>query len=154
MRRPFSLSALLSPSQNLASLTRVKNSSVLPRLTVHASTPILTPPPPPPSPSPPRPPSSLLFPRAHRLVGQVVKAPNLRMAAPGFDSCLLLVALSRRPPRERRIRGSNPACAVGNFPGRVIPVTYKLALQWLPCQAPGVIGSALGLVGSVSVYTE
>ena len=28
----------------------------------------------------------------------------------------------------------------------------KMALQWLPCQAPGVIGSALGLVGPVSVY--
>ena len=28
----------------------------------------------------------------------------------------------------------------------------KLALQWLPCQAPGIIGSALGLVGPVSVY--
>ena len=27
-----------------------------------------------------------------------------------------------------------------------------LVLQWLPCQAPGVIGSALGLVGPVSVY--
>ena len=24
-------------------------------------------------------------------------------------------------------------------------MTSKLALQWLPCQAPGVIGSALGL---------
>ena len=32
------------------------------------------------------------------------------------------------------------------FQGRVIPVTRKLALQWLPCQAPGVIGSVLGLV--------
>ena len=31
-------------------------------------------------------------------------------------------------------------------------MTSKLALQWLPCQAPGVIGSALGLVGPVSVY--
>ena len=31
-------------------------------------------------------------------------------------------------------------------------MTQKLALQWLPCQAPGVIGSALGLVGPVSVY--
>ena len=37
-----------------------------------------------------------------------------------------------------------------SFPGQVIPVTYQLALQWLPCQAPGVI--ALGLVGLVSVY--
>ena len=30
----------------------------------------------------------------------------------------------------------------------------KMALQWLPCQAPGVIGSALGLVGPVSVYCD
>ena len=28
------------------------------------------------------------------------------------------------------------------------------ALQWLPCQAPGVIGSVLGLVGTVSVYCD
>ena len=40
------------------------------------------------------------------------------------------------------------------FRGRVIPVTHKLALQCLPCQAPGVIGSALGLVGPVSVYCD
>ena len=49
--------------------------------------------------------------------------------------------------------GSNPACDE-IFPGRVIPVTSKLALQWLPCQAPGIIGSALGLVGPVSVYCD
>ena len=36
----------------------------------------------------------------------------------------------------------------------IIPVTQKLALQWLPCQAPGVLGSALGLVGPVSVYCD
>ena len=41
--------------------------------------------------------------------------------------------------------------AVGIFPGRVIPVTSKLTLQWLPCQASGDIGSGLGLVGPVSV---
>ena len=40
------------------------------------------------------------------------------------------------------------------FPARVIPVTYKLALQWLPCQAPDVIGSELGLIGPVSVYCD
>ena len=33
-------------------------------------------------------------------------------------------------------------------------MTQKLALQWLPCQAPGVIGSTLGLVGPVSVYCD
>ena len=38
------------------------------------------------------------------------------------------------------------------FQGRVIPVTLKLALQWLPCQAYGVIGSVLGPVGQVSAY--
>ena len=42
----------------------------------------------------------------------------------------------------------------GIFRGRVIPVTSKLTLQWQPCQAPGVIGSVLGLVGPVSVYCE
>ena len=30
----------------------------------------------------------------------------------------------------------------------------KLALQWLPCQVPGVIGSVLGLVDLVSVYRD
>ena len=44
----------------------------------------------------------------------------------------------RRPPRERKIRGSIPVCAMGIFPGRVIPVTSTLALQWLPCQAENV----------------
>ena len=30
----------------------------------------------------------------------------------------------------------------------------NMALKWLPCQAPGFIGSALGLVGPVSVYCD
>ena len=50
-----------------------------------------------------------------RLAGLVIKASAPRADDPGFD---------------------------GIFPGRVIPVTSKLALQWLPCQAPGIIGSA------------
>ena len=33
-------------------------------------------------------------------------------------------------------------------------MTYKLELQWLPCQAPGVMGSVLGLVGPESVYCD
>ena len=33
--------------------------------------------------------------------------------------------------------------APGFFRGRVIPVTSKLPLHWLPCQALGIIGSAL-----------
>ena len=67
-----------------------------------------------------------------RLVGRVVKASASRAEDPGFES------------RLRRLF----------FRGRVIPVTQKLALQWLPCQAPGVVGSALGLVDPVSVYCD
>ena len=55
------------------------------------------------------------------------KASASRAEDPGFESCL------RRD----------------FFRGRVVPVTSKLTLQWLPCQAPGVIGSALGLIGPV-----
>ena len=33
-------------------------------------------------------------------------------------------------------------------------MTSNLALQWLPCQAPGVIGSVLGQAGPVSVYCD
>ena len=33
-------------------------------------------------------------------------------------------------------------------------MTSKLALHWLPCQAPGIIGSVVGLVGLVSVYCD
>ena len=51
------------------------------------------------------------------------------------------------------IRGLIPTRAVGVFQGQVIPVTSKLALQWLPCQAPSVVGTALGLVGQASVYS-
>ena len=65
--------------------------------------------------------------RLGRLVGLVVKAFASRVADPG----------------------SIPVCAVGIFPGRVVQVTSKLALQ-----APGIIGSALGLVSPVSVYCD
>ena len=77
----------------------------------------------------------------------------LKSAFPFLCVHRLVGLVVRRPPRERKVPGSNPACA-GFFRGRVIPVTSKLALQWLPCQAPGVIGSALGLVGPVSVYCD
>ena len=50
--------------------------------------------------------------------------------------------------------GSIPVCMVGIFRGQVIPVTSNLALQWLPCQAPGATGSALGLAGPMSVYCD
>ena len=60
----------------------------------------------------------------------------------------------RRPPREWKIPGSNPACA-GILSGSSHTSDFKkLAFQWLPCQAPGVTGSALGLVGTVSVYCD
>ena len=58
------------------------------------------------------------------LIGLVVKASASRGADPGFNSRFLWVE------------------------------SYQLALQWLPCPVPGIIGSALGLVDLVSVYCD
>ena len=69
----------------------------------------------------------------NRFVGLVVKANASRAEGPRFDSRFF---------------------ATGFFRGPVIPMTSKLARQWLPCQAPGVTGSVLGLVGPVSVYCD
>ena len=33
------------------------------------------------------------------------------------------------------------------YPGPVIPDTYKVVLQWLPCQTSSITGSVLGLIG-------
>ena len=76
----------------------------------------------------------LLWPQltADRLVGLVVKVSALRAEDLEFESLF----------------------APGFLQGWVIPVTSKLALQWLPCQAPGVIGSLLGLVSPVSVFCD
>ena len=60
----------------------------------------------------------------------------------------------RRPSRERKIPGSNPACAV-IFPGSSHTSDLKIGTPVaIPCQAPGVTGSVLGLVGPVSVYCD
>ena len=66
-----------------------------------------------------------------RLVGQVVKASASGAEDPGFES---------------RLRG--------DFSGSSHTNDFKWVLQWLPCQAPGGIVSALGLVGPVSVYCD
>ena len=68
----------------------------------------------------------------YRLVGLVVKASASRAEDLGIESRL----------RRDFLRG------------QVIPVTSKLALQWLPCQAPGVIGSVLELASPLSVYCD
>ena len=61
----------------------------------------------------------------------------------------------RRPSESERSRVRIPL-STGFF--RVESYHYqllkKLALQWLPCQAPGIIGLALGLVGLVSAYCD
>ena len=66
-----------------------------------------------------------------RLAGLVVKVSASRVEDPGFES------------RLRR-----------DFFGSSHNGDLKLAFQWLPCQAPDVIGSVLGLVGPVSVYCD
>ena len=88
--------------------------------------------------------------RTGRSVEVIWRAPQLGHQ----HSAAMLADVSRRiPPQKQKVRSSNPACD-GIFPGRVIPATYKLALQWIPYQAPGIIGSVLGLVGPVSVYCD
>ena len=82
-------------------------------------------------PLPPPPSLSLSLSLSLRLVGLVVKASASRAEDLGFESLIPL--------------------APGFCRCRVILVS-ELALQWLPCQAPGVIGSVLELVGPVSVY--
>ena len=67
----------------------------------------------------------------HHLTGLVVKVSTFRAEDPEFESACTRI-----------------------FRGRVIPVSLKLAFQWLPCQAPGAIGSVLGLVGPVSIYCD
>ena len=65
----------------------------------------------------------------YRLAGLVVKACASRVADTGFDSRL----------RRGHFSGSSHTSS---------------SLQWLPCQVLGVLGSALELVGSVSIYCD
>ena len=67
----------------------------------------------------------------NRLVGLVVRASAKRAEDPGFES------------RLRR-----------DFPGLSHTSDLKIGTPVLPRQASGVIGSALGLAGPVSVYCD
>ena len=60
----------------------------------------------------------------------MVKASASRVAGTGFDSHFLH----------------------GDLDGSSHTSDLKMALGWLLCQAPAVIGSALGLIDLVSVY--
>ena len=69
------------------------------------------------------------------------------------DSTALLAKWLRRPPRGRKILGSNPACT-GIFPGWSHTSDLKIGTPVATLQAPDVKGSVLGLVGLVSVYCD
>ena len=74
----------------------------------------------------------VLDPNGNRLVSQVVKASAPKVEGPEFES---------------RLRW--------DFFGSSHTSDFKVGIPvWLPCQAPGVIGPALGLVGPVSVYCD
>ena len=64
-----------------------------------------------------------------------VKASASRAAHPRFDYCL-----------RRDFSGSSHTSDLKK--------KKKLALQWLPCQAPGVVGSVLGQVVPVLVHSD
>ena len=62
---------------------------------------------------------------------------SVLLSLPPLDRFAGLVVKASASRAE--IRDLYPACD-GIFPGRVISVTSKLAVQWLPYQAPGIIG--------------
>ena len=74
---------------------------------------------------------------------------TLRLSLCSVNHLVGLVVM--RPPRERKILGSNPACA-GIFSGT--SHTSDLKIGTPVATLPGVIGSELGLVGPVSVYCD
>ena len=74
---------------------------------------------------------TMISPSAHRPVGLVVKASSLSAEDPVFESHL------------RR-----------DFSGSSHTNDLKIGTPVLPCQALGVLGSALGLIGLVSVYCD
>ena len=82
-----------------------------------------------------------------RSVTLSLSSPPSLSGPPRWPSGKASASIAEGPGFESRLRRDF-------FQGQVIPLTYKLALQWLPCQAPGVIGSALGLVSPVSVYCD
>ena len=62
----------------------------------------------------------------------MVKASAVRAADLGFDSCL----------------------CCGEFSGSNHTADLKKGTPGLLCQVPGIIGSVLGLVGLVSIYSD
>ena len=93
----------------------------------------------------------------HLLVGLVVKASTSRVEDPGFES-----HLGQNFAGSSFTSSSHLSHSVADCWGNTVDFTTSflhstpstLALQRLPCQAPSVIGSALGLVGPVSVYCD
>ena len=114
--------------------------------------------------------------KGYSLVGQVVKASVSRAVDPEVDSRFPrrdfsesshAFAFTLTYPVVWLTVGAllPPLLAVLSFPQYDVhsrPVhshtghtsDLKLTLQWLPCKAPGDVGSALGLVGPVSVYCD
>ena len=87
--------------------------------------------------------------------GKARRVGSLRVPPPAWITCskhLLVGPVVKVSAFTVAELGSIFAFTVGIFPARVIPVNLKLVLQWLPCHATGVTGSALGLVSLVSVY--
>ena len=69
---------------------------------------------------------------SNRLVGLVVRVFAMRMEGLGFGSCL----------------------NHGDFSGSGHTNDLEIGTPVATCQAPGVIGSVLGLVGPVSLYCD
>ena len=87
------------------------------------------------------------------LVRQLVQVP-LKASSQRREKHRLVSLMVRASASRVTDLVSVPPFGVDLFPGRDIPVTEKMVPQWLPCQAPGVIESALGRFGPVSVNCD
>ena len=61
---------------------------------------------------------------------------------------------SDRYTENRDKQSSFDAGSLSTLPVRVTPADETLILEWLPCRAPGIIGSVVGSVGLASVYCD
>ena len=86
--------------------------------------------------------------------GRGQKASSVREAGTtscqSTEKCHILENIVSQIKESETVRGL-PASA---FSGSSHTSDLNKALRWLPCQASGVIGSALELVGPVSVYCD
>ena len=106
--------------------------------------------------------------RTHDAASSRTASPTHNQRAIPAAPCLFLIhEASRQQLSERHLGLLCSSFTADHLVGLVVKASTSRAedpgfesrlrrdfIPWLPCQAPGVIGSALGLVAPVSVYCD